>query len=203
MTKKAIFIIIAIGTVFALGLGGVLTNSGSFTPSAPVASEQELNEVGYIKGSANPKVTIVEFSDFLCPACATAETVIDQILKDYPDVALRYRHFPLHEDSYKWGQAAEAAGVQGKFFDMAGKLFQNQTSLTDEKIQGFAKELGLDLNKFNSDQTSSAAKQRIEQDNALAQKLSLAGTPTFFIGGKEVNMSSYDDLRKEVEQALK
>src|SRR5690606_31536837 len=105
------------------------------------------------KGPANAKVTIVEWSDFECPFCARAVPTIERILKEYPnDVRFVFKHQPLsfHPNARPPASAAEAAGQQGKFWEMHDKLFANMRALTQDNFKPWARELGLNMAKFEA-----------------------------------------------------
>ena len=144
-----------------------------------------------VKGPANAKVTIIEFSDFQCPYCKRGKDTIDQVLAVYPqDVKLAFKHLPLdfHPQALPAAKATFAAQQQGKFWEMHDALFANQSRLGEgekfyvETAQG----LGLNIDKFKSDMNSEAATKQIEADKALAKEHGIQGTPGFFVGGVAV-----------------
>lgn len=146
----------------------------------------------WVSGSKDAKVVLTEYSDFQCPGCAA----MDKILQDFQkspesNFALVFRHFPLdgHFHSRLAAEATEAAGQQGKFWEMAHLLFAKQTewgNLADpkDKILSYADSLGLDLNKFQQDWNSLAVKEAVEKDYQEARNLEIQATPTFFLNGK-------------------
>jgi protein-disulfide isomerase len=141
------------------------------------------------RGGAQPKVTIVEFSDFQCPFCARVNVTLHQLLKDYgADVELLYRHNPLpfHENAMSAALAAEAARAQGKFWEMHDKLFANQTSLDRPSLETFAKDIGLDVEAFKQalDSDGGKGRDRVRRDMEDAAKFGAVGTPSFFINGR-------------------
>jgi len=139
------------------------------------------------RGGAQPKVTIIEFSDFQCPFCGRVNVTLDQLLKDYGnDIELCYRHNPLpfHNDAMPAALAAEAARAQGKFWQMHDKLFTNQKSLDRASLERYAQEIGLDLPAFKQALDGGKGKDRIQADMDQAVKFGARGTPTFFINGR-------------------
>ncbi len=137
------------------------------------------------KGSKTPKVVIVEFSDFQCPFCTRVLPTVDEVMKTYGEnVSLHFRHNPLpfHPDATPAAKAAEAAHKQGKFWEMHDILFKNQRELKAENFKKWAKELKLDLKKFEKDMKEEALGKQIEEDANFARSNGAGGTPSFFIG---------------------
>jgi protein-disulfide isomerase len=134
------------------------------------------------------KTILIEFSDFQCPYCARARDSVKQFLdKRSADVTLVYKHLPLaqiHPEATPAAKAAWAAQQQGKFWPFHDALFAGQKTLSDAFYQATAKQLGLDLAKFNTDRASKAAATAIAQDLELATKLNLNGTPAFIMKGQ-------------------
>ena len=143
-----------------------------------------------MKGPANGRITVVEFSDFECPYCSKAAAKVDAVLQAYPnDVRLVYKQYPLstHPHARMAAEAALAAHAQNKFWPMHDKLFANSRRLSDATVLAAAKEIGLDLTKFQNDLKSAKVKQIVEKDIADGDKAQVSGTPTVFINGKRYN----------------
>lgn len=205
--------IVLILTVVLLGGGVFFLSRGGSSPSQAVAGTAVV-QIDYSKGqklgSDSAKVKLVEFSDLQCPACLAAEPVVKKIRSTYPDqVQLIYRHFPLPQHSHGREAAnfAEAAGEQGKFWEMHDKLFETQaewSSLAD--ASGFfldlGKQLALDENKVKQ-AILTTAKARIDDDVAEGQRLGVNSTPTFFVNGHKLNLQSFEDLNTAVAEELK
>ena len=141
------------------------------------------------RGGAQPKVTIIEFSDFQCPFCARVEKTLATLLHDYgDDVALVFRHNPLpfHNRAMPAALAAEAAREQGQFWEMHDALFADQEQLDDEGLERHARELGLDMKRFAAARDGAHAKERVAHDMAEAVKFAAKGTPNFFINGRNL-----------------
>lgn len=139
-----------------------------------------------VKGPADAKVTIVEFSDFECPFCQRGANTIEEVLKAYPnDVKVIFKNLPLpfHQNAKPAALAALAAGKQGKFWEMHDVLFQNQRNLGEEFYLQTAKDLGLDIEKFKKDLADESLAKQIEADEAQARKLGITGTPGFSVNG--------------------
>jgi protein-disulfide isomerase len=142
-----------------------------------------------VKGPADAKVTIVEFSDFQCPYCRRGYETMEQLAKAYPkDVKIVFKHFPLpfHNEAEPASKAAWAAQQQGKFWEYHEELFKNQDKLGAEYYVELAKSLKLDVDKFKKDMASEAAAKQIKVDTEIGQKNGIQGTPGFFVNGVAV-----------------
>jgi protein-disulfide isomerase len=144
-------------------------------------------EASPVRGPADAKVTVFEFMDFQCPFCSRVQPTLAQIREAYGDrVRLVFKHLPLriHPQAPGAAAAAEAAHLQGKFWEMHDRIFANPRELSDEKYREYARELGLDLARFDRDRASAEVKKRIDGDEQEAAKLGVSGTPAFFINGR-------------------
>ncbi|OGE32729.1 hypothetical protein A3J19_03495 [Candidatus Daviesbacteria bacterium RIFCSPLOWO2_02_FULL_41_8] len=215
-TETKILGSIVIITIILL-VGGIFFLSRSASGPKDITGATVL-QIDYSKGektgSDSAKVKVVEFSDFQCPACLAVEPIVKQIRTSYSldQVQIIYRHFPLPQHAYGRQAAiyAEAAGEQGKFWEMHGKLFETQAEWSDldEKgatafFLGLAKQLNLDENKISQAIVDNNLKARIDGDTAEGQRLGVNSTPTFFVNGRKVNMQSFNDLIAAVEAELK
>lgn len=202
LTGETKFFIGIIGATALILIGAVVIFS---RPSKEVSPEVLSSNTSWATGSANPKATLVEFSDFECPSCAQAfPEVIRTVQKYKDDLRYVYRHFPLpkHANARKAAEAAEAAGVQGKFWEMHDLLFQNQSNLSEDNLLNLANKLGLDVAKFSEELKSGKFTQTVDKDIADAIKLGINSTPTFYLDGKKLKLFSYSDLEKEIQKAL-
>ena len=140
------------------------------------------------KGADDPSVVMVEYSDFECPACASHAQIVSDLVKKYPnELLVVYRHYPLnsiHQYAQKAAEAAEAAGVQGKFWEMHDLLFTNQTDLTEENLKKLASQLGLDISRFIREMNDNTYRQNVLDDYQNGRDTMVNATPTFFINGK-------------------
>ncbi len=156
---------------------------------------------------SDAKVTVVEFSDFQCPAYKAAEPVVVEILNKYKDkIRFVYRNYPLpsHEFGQIAAQAAEAAALQNKFWEYHDKLFEKSPDLKKENLLTIAKDLGLDLDKFTKDLDSDAVKQKVADDQADGNRAGVTATPTFFINGTPFpGVLSLSQFQQEIEARLK
>lgn len=138
------------------------------------------------KGPAEAKVSIIEFSDFECPYCSKGKQILEEVLAAYPkDVKVYFKNLPLpfHKEAAPAARAAYAAHKQGKFWEMHDSLFANQRNLGADFYLEQAKSLGLDIEKFKSDMASEEASKVIKEDEELARKHGIQGTPAFFVNG--------------------
>lgn len=200
-SESKIFLGIIAVSVVIIGIASVV-----LTKPAPTYSNAEMMPKDtYAKGNPKAKVVLVEFSDFQCPACLSVKPTVDSIIAKHKDsIIFAYRHFPLdqHPFARKAAQAAEAAGTQGKFWEMYDLLFANQLKFSDTIFSELAKQLGLDMSKFEEDMKSSTLTNRIGNDQADGTRFGVNSTPSFFLNGKKLELSSFDDLAKAVDDAI-
>ena len=209
MTGESKFIIgIGIITLILL-IGGVFFLAGKQPPKQEVAGAQTadstvlLANTAHTIGNQNNSVKIVEFADFQCPACAAAHPIMKKILEEYKDkVYFVYRHYPLpsHKNSKIAAQSAEAAGNQGKFWEMHDMIYENQADWAEkgnakEIFEGYAQKLGLDMDQFNKDLDKGS--DSIAKDYADGNIAGVNSTPTFFINGQKYpGVIQYDEFTK-------
>lgn len=160
-------------------------------------------------GPVDAPVTIVEFLDPECEACRAAFPAVKQLLEDYgTDIRLVVRYLPLHNNSVLAAAATEAAGLQGKYWEMQEELFahqpdwgEQQTPQTELFIE-YAEEIGLDIEQFVDDLDNPDILAKIERDRADAQALGATGTPTFFINGQPVEPLGLDRMIEMIEENI-
>ncbi|MBC7977034.1 MAG: thioredoxin domain-containing protein, partial [Myxococcales bacterium] len=139
------------------------------------------------RGPAGAKITIVEWADFQCPFCSRVEPTMAELMKDYEgELRHVYMHnaLPMHNRALPAALAAEAAGRQGKFWQMYALLFEHQRELTDENFVKWAKKLKLDTKRFKRDMKDPQLTEHIAQQQQLATSLGARGTPAFFVNGR-------------------
>jgi len=163
-------------------------------------------ERDHVRGPDDAPVTLVEYGDFECPYCGRAEPIVRELLTEFGD-DLRYvfRHLPLsdvHPHAQMAAEAAEAAGAQGKFWEMHDKLLERQDALTLDDLVRYAEELGLDVDRFSDELRRRVYAPRVAEDVASADESGVSGTPTFFINGRR-HQGAYDvkSLTEEVKRA--
>jgi len=193
--------------VRAGGLGGRPSQRAEGPPQPDPNKRHEVNLSGApIRGDQSAKITVVAFSDFQCPFCNRVNPTLAKLLETYPGkVRIAFKHLPLriHPDAPGAHAAAEAAGRQGKFWEMYDKIFANQRDLKPETFRTYAKDLGLDVARFDKDVADASVKQRIEADTKEAEKLGVAGTPAFFINGRYLSGAQpYESFQKIVDEEL-
>jgi protein-disulfide isomerase len=157
------------------------------------------------KGLEKAPVTIAVFSDYQWPYCARLEPELQQLLEKNPkDVKLVFKNFPLpmHQFAKKASIAALAANRQGKFWEYHHKLFEAGSSLSEAKIQDIAKELGLDLEKFNKDLKDPAIENLINRDTKDGVQADVKGTPTIFVNGKLLKNRSIEGFQQMIDAEL-
>jgi protein-disulfide isomerase len=159
-----------------------------------------------IRGSKSAKVTIVEWADFQCPFCVRANPTLDQIAKEYGDkVRIAFKHLPLsmHAKARAAHAAAEAAHRQGKFWEMHDRIFAKPKDLSPETYLRYANEIGLDVDQYKSDVSSSSVRKVIDADLAMARKLGVSGTPSFFINGRFLSGAQpYGSFARVIDEVL-
>ncbi|MBI5404827.1 MAG: DsbA family protein [Candidatus Kerfeldbacteria bacterium] len=206
--------IVIVATVAVVITGLVLlANSGS-TPSG--TSSLPLDKVAdsdWVVGNRQANVVLIEYSDFQCPACGAYQPIMLQLEKDYADkVAFVFRHFPLrsiHINAEMGSRAAQSAGLQSKFFEMRDKLFVNQSSWSNSTdpskiFEGYAQEIGLDVERFKSDLNSQAVRDAINVDVDSGKAAGVSGTPTFYLNGTKLkNPASVEAFKVLIDAAIK
>jgi len=165
----------------------------------------------YLDASLSAKVKIAEFGDYECPACIAYHPFITKLLTDFSGkINYTFKNYPLpqHKNAPLASKAVEAAGLQGKYWQMHDKVFENSTnwvSATSPKdiFAGFAKEFSLDAAKFTSDMDSKTIADKIQADTDAGIKTKLTETPTIYINGIKVELDgTYEQLKKLTENAL-
>jgi protein-disulfide isomerase len=213
------FALIVVVLIAAVAVGLVLLRSSqqsrnSNTPTPDPATEVQGAEPPHVRGNASAPVTVEEFGDFECGACGAYHPEMKKIEAEYGDkLKVVFRELPLvtmHQHALLAAQAAEAAGLQGKFWEMHDKLYDNQVTWTKKTdlvpvFVDYAKELGLNPDQFMKDLNGENVAGRIFQDGKRAHSFGLKGTPSFFINGKEATGDQWkpEGLRQMINDALK
>jgi protein-disulfide isomerase len=200
-----------VGAIVLAIIGGIFyfTQRGN---SVDLSQPFAVTEFDQVKGPADAPLTIIEYSDFECPACANYYPILKQLNEDYPnELRVVYRHFPLisiHPLAMRAAYAAEAAGLQGRFWEMHDVLFQNQTVWVNADnpeavFSEYASILQLDMQKFESDMKSKLVERKVRNDRMLALNQNLRGTPTLFLNGESMtDLASYDDFKTRLNDEL-
>jgi protein-disulfide isomerase len=182
------------------------------TPVPEVAvTPIEIAETDWVKGDSQAKTVLLEYGDYQCPACATYLPLVNRLLEETPQgLKVVYRNFPLlqvHKNAMSSSRAAEAAGKQNKFWEMHGKLYVTQDEWKDvgdpkSKFSEYAKELGLDEQKFLNDFDSQEVANKITADIASGNVLRINSTPTFFLNGKKISPRSYEQFKSLIDTEI-
>ncbi len=156
-------------------------------------------------GAKNPKLTIVEFTEFQCPYCSRIAPTMKELMDKYPnDIKFVYKHFPLsfHPNARPAAAASIAAHKQGKFWEFRYALAPHSRELTDSTFEAVAKQVGLNIEQFNKDRVlDDAMNERIEKDFQLGAKVGVQGTPNFYINGKRQDRFSPELVEKLLKEA--
>lgn len=225
--KKSVLPFVIIGGVLVAVLAAVVlmsqratqedtpppSNSNSSVPQTPRVAAAGAPDP-YVRGGANAPVTLEEFSDFQCPACGALEPGLRKVVNDYGErVRLVFRNFPLvqaHQYALLAARAAEAAGQQGKFWEMHDTLYDHQeewSKAMEPRVQfdSYATRLGMDVQKFKADMERADLLERIKADLQRGNSLNVRGTPTVYLNGRELmpgKLVTEADLRREIDAAL-
>jgi len=214
--KKSTKINIAVTTSVVLIFGVVaffLVAKPFAPPREEIAAQTPVVEENThrLDEAADGKVTIVEFLDFECEVCGAVYPAIEQLREEYAgEVTFAFRYFPIpsHKNSMNAALAVEAASQQGKLEEMYERLFVTQAEWGEQQdskaelFRNYASELGLDLAQFDAAIASPATQARVKADFDAGRALGVDGTPTFFVNGKAVEVSSIDDIREALDAAL-
>ncbi len=162
-------------------------------------------EDDHIRGPGNAPITLVEYGDFECPHCGRAEPVTRELLRDFGDLRYVWRHLPLndvHPHAQVAAEASEAAAAQGAFWEMHDLLLTHQDALTPKDLIGYARDLGLDVERFTQDLHRHLHAARVAEDVDGADLSTVSGTPTFFVNGRRHHGAyDIDTLSKAVRTA--
>jgi protein-disulfide isomerase len=208
-------VLVAVGVVIA-GAYSNSSSSNTTTPAGFVATTvPAITSADWTMGNASATVSFVEYGDYECPACAEYSPIVKQLITDYGNrVLFAFRNFPLytiHPDAGVSAQAAEAAGLQGKYWEMHDLLYskQNDWVTTDPSavaakyFNGYAQSLGLDVAKFDADMSSAQVANKIAADVTSGNAASIDHTPTFFVNLKQIpNPADYAGFKKVLDAAL-
>jgi protein-disulfide isomerase len=215
MKRYLPFVIVVGVALITLGSGAVLYRAKR--PQVKNISEtQTVSAKGdgavHVRGNPDAPVTLEEFGDFQCPPCGQFSIFVEELLKEY-DSRLRviFRNFPLplHEHAREAAIAAEAAGFQGKFWEMHDKLYHEQSEWSKapnarELFESYASALGLDVDQFKKDMDGDKARERVDSDHALGDSLGIKVTPTLFINKHPVEpeQKNPEGVRAAINAAL-
>ena len=213
MSREA-WIISVIAIIFLVILGLLIWKSSSFVPNPNEVKDASVlvRPNSHMTGSSTAKVTMVEFGDYECPACEAAYPNFKQITdmyKDNPDFNFVFRNFPLPQHTYAQtaAEAAEAAGAQGKYWEMHDALYEGWAtwqgkSTAPQTFITYAEQLGLNVNRFTQELNSKAYQSVINADLSDVNQLGLDHTPTVFINGIEQTDLTVPALKAKIDSLL-
>ena len=217
MKRYLPFIIVAVVAIATLGSGAMLYRAKlphllTIPEDKRVAGKGDAESI-HIRGNANALVTLEEFGDFQCPPCGSMSGFLDELVKEYdPHLRIVFRNLPLriHQHARTAALAAEAAGLQGRFWDMHDLLYREQATWSKadnprELFDSYAGMIGLNLDQFKKDMEGERAKARVESDQERANALGVKVTPSVFINKQEVGPTDKtpSGLRAAIDAALK
>ncbi|OHA22710.1 MAG: hypothetical protein A3G52_01790 [Candidatus Taylorbacteria bacterium RIFCSPLOWO2_12_FULL_43_20] len=196
-----LIIAVIVAMVMVVGKGG---SDGDVTIAESVTAKD------WVKGNPEATTTLIEYADFECPACAQYHPVIKQLEEEYGDkIRFVYRHFPLqqHINARPSARAAEAAGLQGKFFEMHDLIYTNQKEWAakpngKEIFRRYAEELGLNMEKYDNDYESRQIGDKISEDYTSGVKYGVKGTPTFYLNNTKLSPKSFEDFRRSIAESI-
>lgn len=176
--------------------------------SFPINSVAENDTV---KGARDARTVLIEYSDFQCPACATYQPIVKQLAQDFDGkIAIVYRHFPLQQHTHAKlaAYASEAAGKQGKFWEMHDMIFETQkewSSLNDARdtFIGYAEKLGLAPAQFVADIDSNEIAEKVDAQYKSGMRAKVNGTPTFYLNGEKLDTPrTYDGFKTVIGEVI-
>jgi protein-disulfide isomerase len=200
-------IIIAVLVVVGIIAGAVMLGGNDESTTAGAVSNNWY-------GQENGAVTVTEYADFQCPACAQFYPIVSQVKEDFKDqVRFEFKHFPLvqiHPNATTAHRAAQAAAIQGKFWEMHDLLYEQQQAWSESTsastiFEGYAGQIGLDVEKYKLDAASSEVLTVINADIESGKNLDVSATPTFFIDGKKIetsDISTVESFTKLIQDAI-
>lgn len=199
----------AVIAVIIVIFGGILLFKGN---DATGPANSNAKPSSHVAGTNTTGVTLVEYGDFQCPFCAQYYPLVKQVKEKYNDkITFQFRNLPLlqaHQNSFAAARAAEAAGLQGKFWEMHDVLYENQKSWSSSGevvtiLEGYARQMGLNMTQFKKDFSSSAVNDTINADIAEFEKTGQdKSTPTFFLDGKKISPKSLDEFSKAIDNEI-
>jgi Na+:H+ antiporter, NhaA family len=216
MKRYLPFVIVATVAVVTLAIGMVLYRARRAPVSATpkeLTSAADATDAGHVLGPAEAPVTLEEFGDYQCPPCGRIASAISQIQHDYrPRLRIIFRNFPfaIHPHAQEAALAAEAAALQGRFWEMHDLLYREQTgwsSAADARVlfERYAGMIGLDVERFRRDMDGEKVKARVAADQRRGSSLGVTSTPSIFINNEPLPRTSLNPsgLRTAIEAAMK
>jgi protein-disulfide isomerase len=206
---------VVVGIAIIVGglMGMVGREEGGSPPAGGGSGVAAVAESDWTKGSRQAPATLIEYGDFQCPACRAYQPVVGEIAAELGDnLLVVFRQFPLrqsHPQAQLAAQAAEAAGRQGKFWEMHDLLFERQSEWSnqpdaEERFIQYAQELGLSREQFSADLEDGALAEAIEEDVRSGLAAGVNATPTFYLNGEKMEgFSNYDEFKNRIREAAR
>lgn len=197
MSKQFLGVIAAILVVFA----AIFVSSSKNSTDNTGTKSSAVKPSEHVEGNTASGVKLVEYGDFQCPYCEAYYPTVKSAVETYKDrIAFQFRNFPItsaHPNAFAAARAAEAASLQGKYWEMHDTLYDNanwqswtNTTTPNTYFEGYAQQLGMDVNKFKTDYASQTVNNLINADMKAGSDLGVSGTPTFFLDGKQVTIAN-------------
>lgn len=183
----------------------VLVGGGIVVVYSAIQPAQAVSEEGWRIGSADAKAKIVVYSDFECPACGAVDPVLKRLVNEYGgSAAFVYKHFPLpqHEFARIGAEASEAAGEQGKFWEMHDAIFAAAGQLNQAQLRATAQKLDLDMVRYDDALASGRARKKVDADYAEGMRLGVNYTPYILVNGQVTSGITYQSLKAAIDRAL-
>ncbi len=214
MKKNNAFLWVGFGVFIIASVFGIIFLGAKTDKSSGLVSRepQPISASDWINGEMSAEVVIIEYSDFECPACASYFPILKDLKEKFgSQIAVVYRHFPLtqiHRNAELASLASEAAGRQGKFWEMHDLLFENQRNWSanfgaKEIFIGYAQQLQLDEEQFINDLDAKDLQDKVSASYKKGVSIGIAGTPTFFLNGEKIsNPRGYEEFERVISEKL-
>jgi protein-disulfide isomerase len=207
---------IFVGGIFLFSKGGNSNISTNIVNTSLLVPQNAIETSGfsngtYLPASSSATLTLVEFGDYVCPACGVYNPLVKQLLTDFPGkINYVFRNYPLtqHKNAPISSYAVESAGLQGKYWQMHEKVYATQadwSNLDNPKdiFIGYAKDLGLNVNQFTTDLSSSLVLDKVQNDFNDGKTVGITETPTFYLNSQKITLTgSYDQLKGLIQSSL-
>jgi protein-disulfide isomerase len=205
--SKQFLAIIAVVIVVLIGIFAFTGNKSSDNTKSSGGTP-----TNHVEGQGKSGVTLVEYGDYECPYCEQYYPIVKQVQAEFNDqITFQFRNFPLtsiHQNAFAGARAAEAAGLQGKFWEMHDTLYENQDQWSQasdptKAFNQYAQQLGLNVAQFQKDYSSTKVNDLINADMAAGNKLGVNATPTFYLDGKQINVTaSASSFESQIKDAI-
>lgn len=202
--------LVLIGVVI-LAIFGIWKMMGTPDQENTAVSALDVTDKDWVKGKSDAPVTLIEYTDFQCPACGAYYPILNQLSEEMGDkLKIVIRHYPLmqiHKNALPSARAAEAAGRQGKFWEMYDLLFINQAEWSNADnpmmsiFPSYAGRAGMDIERFRADMADTTLDDKITKDRETGNEMKINGTPSFFLNGERLkNPTSIEEFKKAIER---